>query len=365
MWKRLFSLLLPVVGAATLIYVLHNQVARSLAAPLTERQFETEGTVTQTTYFPVIFNNYQLPEWEYLGLDGDVTDVVFDLANPQHAFASVYLEGLYETNDSGMTWVKNETVTFTNRFNDIEVHPVTSTTWFAAAWSTYGVAQSIDNGKTWLPLTEANDPYHLYSIAVHPLSPTVMFAGRGNWETGGGEIYKTVDLGVLWYSVPPVAALTFAFDPFLPNVIYVGTTGRVWKSDDGGETWNPANNGLPGLPNCACDVTSLIFHPENSQWLYAATSVGVYVSYDSAENWQPLWVGIDANALLFDPNDSSKLYLGTTDEGMFVSYNDGLGWNQLGLCGLGVRVNHLLFNTVDSNELWVATDNGLWRCVSH
>ena len=365
MRKHLFGLFLSIVGAATLIYVMHNQVAHSLAAPLTERQLEAEGTVTQTTYFPVVFNNYQPPEWEYLGLDGDVTDVVFDPANPQHAFASVYLEGLFETVDSGMTWVENETFTLTNRFNDIEVHPVTNTTWFVAAWTNFGVFQSTHNGQTW-PQLESS-PSHLYSTAVHPLSPTVMFASGGGWEFGNGRIYRTINSGDSWSPVSPeyVNALTYAFDPNAPLLIYAGTKGGVWKSDDGGESWNPADNGLPGLPNCACYVTSLIFHPDNSQWLYAATSAGVYVSFDAAENWQALWEGIDANALLFDPSDSSILYLGTTDEGIYISYDDGVGWNQLGLCGLGLRVNHLLLDPSNSNGLWAATDSGLWRCVIH
>ncbi|WP_420642074.1 WD40/YVTN/BNR-like repeat-containing protein [Candidatus Leptofilum sp.] len=348
-----------------MIYGLQNQVAQSLAAPFAEKQLEIEGAATQTTYFPVIFNNYRPPEWEYLGLDGDVTDVVFDPANPQHAFATVYLDGLYETNDSGMTWVKNETITFTNRFNDIEVHPITSTTWFVAAWSNFGVFQSSNNGQIWLQM-ESSPPL-LYSMAIHPLSPTVMFVGTGNWEFHGGEMYKSVDAGGTWDIVSPVFtnALTFVFDSLNPNIIYAGTRGGVWKSVDGGETWNPAKNGLPGLPDCACDVTSLVFHPNNTQWLYAATRVGVYVSYDGAENWQPLWEGIDANALLFDPNDPTKLYLGTTDAGMYISSNDGLSWTQLGLCGLGFRVNHLALNPSNFNELWAATDSGLWRCVIH
>lgn len=359
-------LLISVVGAAALIFLLHSQVAQSLATPLADRQLETIGTATETVYFPVMFKDYQPPTWEYLGLDGDVTDVVFDPADPQHAFATVFLGGLFETSDSGLTWTMNETITFTNRFYDIEVHPVTSTTWFAAAWSGYSVYKSTDNGQNW-PQME-NSPSPLFSIAVHPLSPTVMFvSGGGSWELGNTRIFRTTNSGDSWNSVSPeyVNALSYAFDPDIPNLIYAGTKGGVWKSNDGGETWNPAKNGLPGLPDCACDVTSLVFHPNNSQWLYAATRGDIYVSYDGAENWQPLWEGIDANALLFDPNDPTRLYLGTTDEGMYVSYNDGLSWSQLGLCGLGFRVNHLAFNPMDSNELWAATDSGLWRCVIH
>lgn len=353
------------VGAVTLIYVLHNQVTLSLAAPLIERQLETEGTVSQTYYFPVIFNNYQPPEWEYIGLDGDVTDIVFDPTNPQHAFASVYLEGLFETNDGGITWVENETFTLTNRFNDIEVHPVTSTTWFVAGWTSFGLFQSSNNGQTWSQMQAS--PSQLFSTAVHPLSPTVMFASGGGWEYGNGRIYRTINSGDSWNAVSPeyVNALTYAFDPNSPHLIYAGLKGGIWKSDDGGETWDPAGNGLPGLPDCACDVTSLIFHPDNSQWLYAATRAGVYVSYDGAENWQSLWDGIDANALLFDSNDPTILYLGTTDDGIYVSNNNGLGWTQLGSCGLGFRVNHLVMNPSNSSELWAATDSGLWRCVIH
>jgi photosystem II stability/assembly factor-like uncharacterized protein len=317
-------------------------------------------------FFPIVFNQYQPPTWEYVALDGNVTDIRFDPANPDHVFASQYIGGLFETYDHGLSWTRNEDVNV--RINDIEYHPIISTTMYLATWSTYSVYWSQDNGSSWEPIP--GWPYiypTLYSVAAHPISPTVLFAGSGNWEPNGGQIFKTSNSGQTWHSVSPMYtnALTFAFDPELPNVIYAGTQLRgVWKSIDGGETWYAANNGLPTATAGGADYYSVIPHPQNSQQLYAASEAGIYISYDRAGNWIPLWEGVNVHYLQFHPVDPDVIYL-ATDIGVYISYNNGINWSSVGSCGSKVQINRFVFDPTDHSVLWAATSDGLWKCDIH
>ncbi|MBX3058166.1 MAG: hypothetical protein KF770_17015 [Anaerolineae bacterium] len=364
--KFLFSLFIPLMGTMILLETIdNNEVSPVVSA---RKNFEQTLQSGEEFYyfFPIVFNQYQPPTWEYVALDGNVTDIQFDPANPDHAFASQYLGGLFETHDHGISWTRNEDVSV--RINDIEYHPITSTTMYLATWSYYAVYWSQDNGTSWAPIP--GWPYiypTLYSVAAHPISPTVLFAGSGNWEPNGGHIFKTFDGGETWYSVSPTYtnALTFAFDPEMPNIIYAGTQLRgVRKSIDGGETWYAANNGLPTATTGGEDYRAVIVHPQDSQQIFATSDAGIYVSYDRAETWLPLWEGIDANALMFHPSITGTLYMGASN-GIYVSHNDGISWSRLAPCGNTVQVNRLIFDPNDFTVLWAATSNGLWRCNTH
>lgn len=367
MRKSWLTLLASFLFAVVLFYMLHVSVMLFAAPSSNKVVREMQQSGDNVYYFPVMFSEYQPPTWEYIGLNGDVTDVVFDPEDPNHVFASVYLGGFFETYDSGIFWTKHEQFTLTTRINDIEIHPITDTKMYLGTWGGYSVYWKDKGNDLWQPVPGSNFLYPtIYSIAVHPLTPTIMFAGSGNWESNGGEIYKTDNAGETWYPVSPMYtnALTFAFDPISPTVVYAGTQLRgIYKSVDGGATWNTANTGLPMIDPIDADyIASFVLYPENPLWLYVATSVGVFVSYDGAESWQPLFENIDANVLLFNINDFSTLYLGTND-GIYVSHNTGLSWVRLGQCGQGVDVNHLVFKPSNSSRLWAATNNGLWQCI--
>lgn len=345
-----------------LLLILSDQAKVSAQPPTQE-----SPTITSTYYLPVIFYEYSPPEWEYIGLAGNVTDIFIDSHNPTHIYVSVYLEGLFETNDNGNTWIQHEQFTLTTRINDIESSPFLSGTMYLGTWGGYALYQSENGNVPWKPISGW---IHLYptllSVAVHPISPSVMFAGSGNWETSGGQIYKSEDNGGNWFPTSPefTNALTFAFDPISPTIVYAGTQhGRVKKSTDGGNSWFSSSI---GIPIDAYYVTSIVAHPKHPKWLFAATSRGVYASYDGAENWQSLWEGIDTNTILVDPIRENTLYLGTED-GIYLSHDLGFTWARLGECGVGVPINRLGLD-IDGNLLAGTGDGlfngvGLWRCI--
>ena len=76
---------------------------------------------------------------------------------------------------------------------------------------------------------------------------------------------------------------TLLIDPGRPKRVYVvSEASAVYRSDDSGESWAPATQGLPdgGVETFALD-------PRLPQRLYAATPAGaVYVSEDGADSWR-------------------------------------------------------------------------------
>lgn len=323
------------------------------------------GSETNTLhYLPVFIGRPSNAAWLPLGFTGEkVTDLYLDPELPGHAFVSVFLVGVYETYDGGDTWIQQSDIS--SRVFDIAVHPIAPATMYLATWSTYGMYWTKNGGDSWEPIP--GWPYlspQLYSVAIHPLTPTLMLAGSGNFEPISGEIFKTTDGGQTWYIVSPMFtnALTFAFDPVTPDIIYAGTqANRVQKSVNAGDTWFAANNGLPTGVDEAHDI-HVMLHPDSPQKVYAATSSGLYASDDQAQNWQGLWEGVDANFLVFDPQNSATIYLGTED-GVNVSYDTGLSWFSLGQCSSGESVQRLALDPYDDHVLWAGTTNGLWQCI--
>lgn len=78
-------------------------------------------------------------------------------------------------------------------------------------------------------------------------------------------------------------ARTVVIDPARSRRVYVASeAGKVYRSDDAGESWAPAAQGLP-----EGGVAALALDPRRPERLYAATPAGmVYVSEDGAGSWR-------------------------------------------------------------------------------
>lgn len=76
-------------------------------------------------------------------------------------------------------------------------------------------------------------------------------------------------------------------DPSNPNIVYAGTNQGVYRSTDGGETWEPRNGGLGGYGDLV--ISGIARHPTNPDILYIATwGYGLFKSTDAGRNWTRL-----------------------------------------------------------------------------
>jgi len=135
-----------------------------------------------------------------------------------------------------------------------------------------------------------------------------------------------------WQPIPdlPRQINTLVVDPAAPQVLYAGTgsTGAgsgVYKSEDGGLTWQLASDGLPSE-----DVVALAFSHDDSPILYAAIGNSIFASADGGASWsqQAQRVGNERGfeQLRVAPGDGRVLYGVAVVEGAFRSDDGGHNW---------------------------------------
>nr|AUN36054.1 putative glucosesorbosone dehydrogenase [uncultured bacterium] len=233
------------------------------------------------------------------------------------------------------------------------------------------------DGWTWLG--PGNIGGRIRSILIHPTNPDVMWIGS---VTGG--IWKTINGGLSWVPLDDfmgnLSVTTMVMSPSNPNVIYAGTGegvylvnhvrdlirgAGVFKSIDGGTTWSQ-------LSSTANDdwyhVSRLAIHPANSQIMLAATSTGIWHSFDAGATWtkQDPFAMLDIN---FNPSDGHKCVAsGSFGSGVRYSIDTGLTWNPATGIPLGGRIEvayaksnpTIVYASIDNRggELYVSTDGG-------
>jgi len=180
-----------------------------------------------------------------------------------------------------------------------------------------GLQISKDGGLSWQPLPIAATHQEVFALAVHPLNADILFVGRRD------GLWKSKDGGLSWSPVPYPASvpLAVAVAKTEPDVVYLATARQgVHKSSDGGYQWVEVSSGLPdarvgGRPE---EIRTLVVDPLDSNKVYAALRWhGVYRTVDGGGSWQkfnnglPFIMGgpISAPKLAFDPEDPQRLYL--------------------------------------------------------
>lgn len=159
------------------------------------------------------------------------------------------------------------------------------------------------------------------------------------------------------------------------NVTYVGTLSGVFKTDDGGSTWSPVNNGLPG----SAQVVTLLTVGQN---IYAGLyGEGIYVTSDGGLKWSPLNSGLSSlgkfvTGMVKVPTKTGIFYAGTRDGVFFASGPTPSEWKNMGLkdslIGKLAYYNSKLYATVydaklsskgifvyESKDNWLELNDGL------
>ena len=113
------------------------------------------------------------------------------------------------------------------------------------------------------------------------------------------------------------------------GVLFAGTiVGGIFRSTDGGDTWDPANEGLPVSQNNIYPPIFLLTQEANT--LYAGTESNLFYSIDSGDSWQQLThfqdeIDISGFAIIDD-----RLYIGRRrEQSIFFSNDNGKSWTQI------------------------------------
>jgi photosystem II stability/assembly factor-like uncharacterized protein len=217
---------------------------------------------------------------------------------------------------------------------------------------------SDDGGVTWKPL---NDSVYAWTVA----DPTghVVYAWHGTAPSESSGLYRTSDGGATWQEVyrgafPPFLATApcpcshegisaLANDPHNLDTVYAGTDYGVYRSVDGGKTWNEISAGMPAsvsryrwtpilavasdgtvyavtdvLSNASSSLGEVIrLRPGGSAWTTASDSTLAGSRNPNATLSGFQWVAPD-------PANPSRAYLGTS-RGLLVSDDAGASWRSM------------------------------------
>jgi uncharacterized protein (TIGR03437 family) len=147
--------------------------------------------------------------------------------------------------------------------------------------------------SAWTPLGPGNIGGRTRALLIDPQNPQTMFAAGVS-----GGVWKSVNGGQSWQPVADllanIAVNSLAFDPRDPNVIYAGTGEGIigglvaikglgiFKTTDGGTSWAR----LEATANENFDaVSDIVISPHDSRRIYAATYRGVFRSLDGGASW--------------------------------------------------------------------------------
>jgi photosystem II stability/assembly factor-like uncharacterized protein len=279
-----------------------------------------------TTYEP-IFDGQGSYSIGCVTLDPNNSNVVWVGSGENNNQRSVaYGDGIYKSEDGGSSW-KNMGLKTSEHIGKIIVDPRNSDVVYVAAigplWSPggeRGVYKTPDGGKTWTQALKLDEHTGVNDILIDPRNPDVLYAA--------------------------------AFQRRRHDYGYVsgGPGSGMYKTVDGGKTWDKINSGLPSGDK---GRIGLSISPADPEYIYAiveaAKDEGVYRSTNRGASWQKMsghqTGGNYYNEIIADPVNPNRIYT----MGYAVSVSDDGGKT---VRAIGEKSKH-----VDNHALWVNPDN--------
>jgi len=167
---------------------------------------------------------------------------------------------------------------------------------------THRLYKSLDQANTWFAISEdlTNGPGPaeisygtITTIDVSPVDHHIIWVG-----TDDGLVWQSPDQGETWNQVtrdlPQRWVTRVVADPVNTATAYVTLSGyrygsashHIYRTVNSGLDWEAVDGNLPDVP-----VNDLIVHPDRPMWV-AATDVGVYLSTDAGNHWEPMGTGM-------------------------------------------------------------------------
>jgi len=146
--------------------------------------------------------------------------------------------------------------------------------------------------------------------------------------------------------------------PDNPNIIYIGASAGVFKTEDAGATWRT----VLSIDGQNKGVNFLLIDPQDKLTLYAATSQGLYQSVNAGRNWSRIFQGKNTseNACAALGILPSGIYLGTK-AGLFFSKDKGRTWHkESGRIG-NSPASAIAYNAVEPDCIYVACLDGVFK----
>jgi photosystem II stability/assembly factor-like uncharacterized protein len=306
-----------------------------------------------------------------------IGEIVFDPNNPNILYVGTgdpnigsYTfigNGVYKSTDAGNTWTHLglDNVGIVSR---IAIDPQNSNNIYVATMgipfernTNRGLYKSTDGGLTWNNVLYISDDAGIIDLVMDHSNPQVLYAAgwnriRNNHEDikGGqaGKIYKTTDGGANWniltngLPAQNVSRIGMCMSGTNSNVLYAMyieddpygyDIEGIYKTIDGGASWNTIPSALAGTPSEAMGGFGWYFgqirvNPTNDNELFVL-GIQLYKTTDCGNNWTTIDESASATEFHVDKHDlvymSNDTLLCATDGGLYKSVDGGQNWTDI------------------------------------
>ena len=342
-------------------------------------------------------STYSELHWRMIGpfRAGRVNAVSGVPGQPTHFYFGSVGGGLWKSTNSGRTWAPIFDSQPVASIGAIAVAPSATNIVYVGTGEAdmrsqisygNGMYKSTDSGRTWSHIGLDNTR-QIGKIAIDPRNPNIVFVAALGHVYGANPdrgVYRSRDGGVTWQKVlfknDNIGAIDLAFDSQNSQIIYAslwntrrppwsiyppsyGPGSGLFKSTDGGATWQQLTNGMPteGLGHIGIATA-----PTNHNRVYAivdAKEGGLYSSSDGGANWTK----ISGDARIFgrgwyfckvtvDPKNPDVVYVSNTS--LYRSSDAGKSWTAIKGAPGGDDYHQLWIYPDDPNRMVLGSDQG-------
>ncbi|MCP9767128.1 hypothetical protein EGI22_04345 [Lacihabitans sp. LS3-19] len=295
-------------------------------------------------------------------------------------------DGIYKTTDGGQNW-NHMGLPKSERISSIKINPNNTDEVFVGVlgglWSDSedrGVYKTSDGGKTWNKIFYINASTGCSDLVMDPNDANIMYASFWQFRRtaysfdSGGEnsgLYKTTDGGKTWNKIHngfpngKLGRIAIALAPSNSKILYSVIESEkdedkgLYRSDDAGANWTRTNGDF-GLVVRPFYFSRIVVDPKNPDIVLKAGLNGS-LSRDGGKTFKNIGGGIhaDVHDFWFDLHDSNRIYL-CDDGGVYRSYDGGSIWDMV----KGIPVSQFYQVAIDNQTPYKVygglQDNGSW-----
>lgn len=333
-----------------------------------------------------------------------------DIAVSPNSVNELYVGGyrIFKSTDGGNTWNINTSEVFDPNHpyvhGDIQTLEWRGNQLYVGCDG--GVYRSNDTGSTYLDLSDGIATSMVFKLGVHDSIPTKTMCGTqdngtmlykpsGSWpqslggdgwsghfhptidsviytSTANGKIFKSLDGGITETEIAagPRAAdgVQYAyFSPFEmakydPDILYIAFS-NVYKSTNGGGTWNALSSGSTS------DVRFMTLSTNEPGKLYIATKTKIYRTNNDGGLWSIAYTGlptniVDISSIYCKPNQADTIWATfsgyVSGQKVYRSNDGGASWTNVSANLPNIPMNCIVHEIGSAGGLYVGTDLGVY-----
>lgn len=334
-------------------------VAGTVAAPSTFYLGASGGGVWKTEDYGTTWNivsdgYFETPSIGDIAIAQNDANIVYVGTGSDGLRSNVIVgKGMYKSVDGGQTW-EHIGLRETGHIGAVEIDPANhNIVWVAAIGQAFnaneerGIYKTEDGGKTWNKVLYISDTVGFADLELLPGNPNIVFAAawkaaRKPWTiiSGGtqeeGGLYKSVDGGESWEKITEglpqglIGDIDLAISPADSSIVYAlfeapDPDGGLYRSEDQGRTFEHVSDDS-NIRNRPFYYGNIEADPQNANIVYSLA--GRFVrSEDGGETWTRVIPPHDDNHDMWINPDNPDLFIQGNDGGANVTHNGGKTWS--------------------------------------